>query len=118
MNKISERIHSFLKYFSYIFYTILIASYIGIGIAVPNIMMTVNNYLKVAFGFFLVYRFNSYRHHITFNELDKEVAFSAGMFILTTTVLDKYFSYVTDATQRLKDLKKEKTQTKATQDNK
>lgn len=107
MNKISERLNLFLKYFSYIFYTIFIASYIGIGIAIPSIMITVNYYLKVCIGFFLVYRFNSYRDHITFDELDRRVAFSAGMFILTTTVLDKYFSHITDTTQILKEMKKE-----------
>ena len=107
MNKILERVNLFLKYFSYLFYTIIIASYIGIGIVVPSIMITVNSYLKVAIGLFLVYRFNSYQGDITFNELDRRVAFSAGMFILTTTVLDRYFSHITDATQILKELKKE-----------
>lgn len=115
MNKISERINLFLKYFSYIFYTFVITSYIGIGIAVPSIMITVNYYLKVAIGFFLVYRFNSYRDRITFDELDRRVAFSAGMFVLTTTVLDKYFNHITDTTQILKEMKKETTTTTTTE---
>jgi hypothetical protein len=111
MNKISERINSFLKYFSYIFYTIIIASYIGVGIAVPSIMITVNNYLKVGIGLFLVYRFIPFRDNITFDELDRRVAFSAGMFILTTTVLDKYFSDITNAPTVLKKEESPKTVT-------
>jgi len=88
-SKISNTV---LKYYSYLFYTIVITAYIGIGYKAPQAMVTFNYYLKVLIGIFLVYRFNSYRKHIKFEEFDRRVAFSAGMFILSTTILSKYFS--------------------------
>lgn len=88
----SEVSNTVLKYYSYLFYTIVITAYIGIGYKAPQAMVTFNYYLKVLIGIFLVYRFNSYRKHIKFEEFDRRVAFSAGMFILSTTILSKYFS--------------------------
>jgi len=92
MAKPSDVSNTVLKYYSYLFYTIVITAYIGIGYKAPQAMVTFNYYLKVLIGIFLVYRFNSYRKHIKFEEFDRRVAFSAGMFILSTTILSKYFS--------------------------
>jgi len=92
MVKPSDVSNTVLKYYSYLFYTIVITAYIGIGYKAPQAMVTFNYYLKVLIGIFLVYRFNSYRKHIKFEEFDRRVAFSAGMFILSTTILSRYFS--------------------------
>ena len=81
-----------LKYYSYLFYFIVITAYVGIGYQAPKELVTFNYYLKILIGIFLVYRFNSYRKNIKFEEFDRRVAFSAGMFILSTTILSKYFA--------------------------
>ena len=68
-------------------------SYIGIAIGVqilsPDSIDTLDYYTKIYVCLFLLYRFNPFRK-IKFNELDRKIAFSAGLFILTTTVINQY----------------------------
>ena len=88
MNSLSRNTNTFLKYYFYIFNILLVATYIGFGITTPLWMNTFDYYLKICIGLFLVYRFNSFRT-IVFEELDRRVAFSAGMFLITTTIINK-----------------------------
>jgi hypothetical protein len=37
-----------------------------------------------------MWRFNPLRTHYEFTDLDRKIAFSAGLFILTTTALNQY----------------------------
>ena len=41
-----------------------------------------------------MWRFNPLRTHYEFTDLDRKIAFSAGMFILTTTALNQYLDYL------------------------
>ena len=78
--------YTVLKYYSYIVNTILFLTLIGIGIAVPEYLKTFQYYLKIYLAIFLIYRFNSFRT-IKFTELDRKVAFSSGILLLSTTIL-------------------------------
>ena len=79
-------------------------SYIGIAIGVqilsPDSIDTLDYYTKIYVCLFLLYRFNPFRK-IKFNELDRKIAFSAGVFLLSTTFintfLEKYIKVIMNA---------------------
>jgi len=50
---------------------------------------TIDYYVKIYICLFLLVRFNPFQT-IKFNELDRQIAFSAGLVILTTTLLNTY----------------------------
>jgi hypothetical protein len=49
-----------------------------------------NYYFNIYLCLFLLWRFNPFRKLDTFTELDRKIAFSAGVFIMTTTALNQY----------------------------
>lgn len=72
----------------------IIASYlsyiglaIGIKIVSPDHLDALDYYVKIYISLFLLYRFNPF-NKIVFNELDRKIAFSAGIFLITTTVIN------------------------------
>ena len=48
-----------------------------------------------------MWRFNPFRTYYEFTELDRKIAFSAGAFILTTTVLNQYLLLLKNKAQNL-----------------
>lgn len=77
---------------SWILY-ILIA--FNISVHAPNYLDDLEFYLKLYISLFLLYRFMPFRK-IKFTDLDRKIAFNAGIFIFTGTavgtILQKYFS--------------------------
>jgi hypothetical protein len=52
--------------------------------------LKINFIIKILIALFMIYRFNSYRKYkIQFTELDRKVAFSAGLFLFTTTIFNQ-----------------------------
>lgn len=88
----AKNANTFLKYYSYIFNGLLVLTYIGIGFTSPKWLSTFDSYLKICIGVFLVYRFNSFRT-IVFEELDRRVAFTAGMILITSTITNVILTY-------------------------
>ena len=89
MDSVSNATNTLLKYTTNILLFFAISSYIGIGIAKPDIVTSLDYYLKIFLAIYLLYRFNPLRKEFEFKELDRRVAFSAGVFIFTTTILNK-----------------------------
>lgn len=87
LNNIQERFFDIFIFSSYLF---LFFSLIGISVISPQIFSEVNNYVRIYICLFLIWRFNPLRSHLEFTNLDRKIAFSAGVFILSTTVLNKY----------------------------
>ena len=82
----------------YGFRLFVVASYILIllilfGIHIPQKISsyyhTIDFYIRIYICIFLLWRFNPFQK-IKFNELDRHIAFSAGLVILTTTILNNY----------------------------
>jgi len=88
MNTPTRNANTFLKYYFIIFNILLVSTYIGIGFTSPTWLSTFDYYLKICISVFLIYRFNPFRN-ITFEELDRRVAFSAGMILITSSVINK-----------------------------
>lgn len=71
-------------------YFLLIISALGLSQTAPKYLQSLDYYIRVYTCLFLIWRFNPFRTHFEFNELDGKIAFSAGLFILTTTVINQY----------------------------
>ena len=84
----TKNANTFLKYYFILFNILLVATYIGVGFSTPTWLSTFDYYLKIGISIFLIYRFNPFRT-IVFEELDRRVAFSAGMILITSSVLNK-----------------------------
>jgi len=77
---------------------IVIATYIlyfliafGLSANAPEYLETLQYWIKIYISVFLIIRFNYFRK-IHFNELDQRVAFAAGIFLLTTTVINQFIT--------------------------
>jgi len=78
--------HAFTLFiiFSYLSY---IGLAVGIQIISPDNLYQLDYYAKIYVSLFLLYRFNPF-NKIKFNNLDRKIAFSAGIFLITTTIID------------------------------
>lgn len=93
MPSIKKQLYNF-QYLA--FNTFIISSYILLFLAILGLSQNATVYLnyldyyvRIYICLFLIYRFNPFRR-IEFNELDRQIAFSAGLFLLTTSALNKY----------------------------
>jgi hypothetical protein len=73
-----------------IIYILIIISFLGIFTNASTYLNDVNYYLRVYVCLFLIWRFNPFRSIDMFTNLDRKIAFNAGIFILTTTILNTY----------------------------
>ena len=76
--------------FIYISYILIIVSALGFADSVPKYLNNLDYYVRIYICLFLIWRFNPLREIDSFTDLDRKIAFSAGMFILTTTALNEY----------------------------
>ena len=93
VTKFQERIFDITVYISY---ALIILSYLGLSRYNPAFLDDINNYTRIYICLFLLWRFNPFRHLDKFTNLDRKIAFSAGVFILTTTVLNNYLTTFTN----------------------
>jgi hypothetical protein len=85
--------YSILTYNSYLINTILFLTIMGFGITQPMILQQFQYYLKIYIGLFLVYRFNAFVSH-EYTELDRKVAFSSGIILLSAILTETITEYV------------------------
>ena len=87
-----EKIWDFVFYFSYFLYFLFV---IGFANNAPDYLIQLNYYVQLYVSLFLLIRFNPFSK-IKFTELDKKIAFTGGLFIVSTTILNKsVLDYVT-----------------------
>lgn len=82
-----EKIYGKIIYFTYF---LMIVSALGMSEYAPTYLSHLNSVVNIYICLFLIWRFNPLRKQAKFHDLDRRVAFSAGLFILTTTMLNKY----------------------------
>ena len=66
---------------SYLSYVLVL---LGVTTSAPQYLSYIDYYVKIYISLFLLWRFNMFQK-IQFSELDRRIAFSAGMFLLATT---------------------------------
>ena len=81
--------------FVIISYILVVVSFLGLYDSAPKFLDSLDYYVRIYVCLFLIWRFNPLRTHFEFNELDRKIAFTAGLFILTTTVLGNIVNRVT-----------------------
>jgi hypothetical protein len=98
MNK--QQLHNwqerFFNIFIYVSYTLLILSAFGLYETTPKFLQSLDYYVRIYVCLFLIWRFNPLRSHYEFTDLDRKIAFTAGLFILTTTALNQYVEQIKD----------------------
>jgi cytochrome c biogenesis protein CcdA len=91
----------FFNLFIYISYALLFISALGISQTAPKYLDYMEYYIRIYICLFLMWRFNPLREKYEFTELDRKIAFSAGLFILTTTALNQYIDELKKIFQNL-----------------
>jgi len=87
-----------------IIYILYVAVLFGLSTTAPKILPYLDLFIKLLTCFFLILRFNPF-NHIKFSNLDQTMAFTAGFFILSTTVTNEI---VIAYTSQIKSKAKEK----------
>jgi hypothetical protein len=85
----------FLNIFNFLNNVTLVLFLVGVFQDKPFLVLEFNFIVKIILALFLIYRFNSFRKNkIEFTELDRQVAFSAGIYILMISFIDYFFFYI------------------------
>ena len=90
----------FFNMFINISYLLIFISAIGFSSFSNGYLESMDYYIRIYICLFLLWRFNPLRNHYEFTELDRKIAFSAGLFILTTTALSEYLELFKDKIQK------------------
>ena len=80
----------------YISYFLIIISSLGFSETAPKYLKNIDYYIRIYICLFLMWRFNPLKQTYEFTDLDRKIAFSAGVFILTTTILNTYLNNIKD----------------------
>lgn len=83
-----------------VFVFVTYVTYAGVAFGLfknsPAYLDDLDYYIKIYISLFLLWRFNTFRD-IKFNELDRKIAFSAGVFLFTTSAVNQLLkSYLSD----------------------
>lgn len=73
-------------------YLLIIISSFGLSDSAQTYLKLLDYYIRIYVCLFLMWRFNPFRSYYEFTNLDRKVAFSAGLLILTTTALNQYLN--------------------------
>jgi len=98
LHKYQERFFNIFIVFSY---CVIILSALGLSDSIPKYLSGLDYYVRIYICLFLIWRFNPFRSHYEFTNLDRKIAFSAGLFILTTTALKDYLDDVKEYLKKL-----------------
>jgi uncharacterized BrkB/YihY/UPF0761 family membrane protein len=74
--------------FIYITWLLYFAIALGLSVNAPEYLDTLQSFMKLYVSLFLIYRFNPFRR-VKFTRLDAKITFSAGLFLLGTTAIDR-----------------------------
>ena len=96
-HKLTEYQEKLFTFSIYATYFLIAAAYLGVSTSAPKYLNDLNFYVKIYVCIFLLLRFNPFRKIDTFTNLDRKIAFSAGVIIFTTTILDTYILQMKDA---------------------
>ena len=82
-------------------YILIVISFIGLSYNSSKYLNYLNYYVKIYVCLFLLWRFRPFREKYEFTDLDRKIAFTAGLLILTTTVLNNYVNDIKRLIQKL-----------------
>jgi len=80
--------------FIIISYVLIALTTFGVSSNSQKYLEILDYYVRIYICLFLIIRFNPLRKNIEFTSLDRKIAFSAGLFIATTSALNKYLEQI------------------------
>lgn len=80
-HKVQEHIFDFTFVIIYLLYFSIA---LGLSATAPKYLSFLDYYVKIYVSLFLILRFNPFRH-VKFTQLDKKIAYNAGLFVLFAT---------------------------------
>ena len=96
LHSFQTQVFSFILYLTWILY---FAIAFGLSANAPQYLNDMQYYVKIYVSLFLILRFNPLRR-VRFTGLDAKIAFSAGIFLITTTAIDTILmNYLKDIKQ-------------------
>jgi hypothetical protein len=101
IHKAQDKFFDLFIILSYISYGLIL---LGVSTQKPEYLIYLDNIIQVYISLFLIIRFNPFRK-LTFTNLDRKIAFSAGLFLFTTTTINSVFvSYFDEISNYFKNL--------------
>ena len=85
LHRFQNHIYDIVVYITWLLYIIVA---LGLSANAPQYLDSLQYYVKIYVSLFLIFRFNPFTY-TRFTELDARIAFSAGLFLLTTTAIDQ-----------------------------
>lgn len=82
-------------------YILIIISTLGLSESAEKYLQSLDYYVRIYICLFLMWRFNPFRTYYEFTDLDRKIAFSAGLLILTTTALNQYVNEIKNIVKQL-----------------
>lgn len=91
-----SKMFTIIIYLTWILYIVIA---LGLSASAPQYLDDLQYYVKIYICLFLIYRFNPFTH-VKFTQLDSQIAFSAGLFLLATTAIGSFLkNYITQIKQ-------------------
>jgi len=101
LHKVQDNLFDIFIILSYLSYGLIL---FGFSTKKPEYLMYLDNIVQVYISLFLIIRFNPFRK-IIFTNLDRKIAFSAGLFLFTTTTINNIVvTYFDDISNYFKNL--------------
>lgn len=91
-----EHLYQYSVYLIYILYTVTL---LGVWNEAPHYLNAVEYFFQLFVGGLLVWLNNPFTKH-KYRPIDKKIAFSAGIFLLTTTTLSSFIKRLQDPLQK------------------
>lgn len=107
LDKLQDKTLDIIFFITYVLY---IGIAFGVYFISPLYISYIHNFIKLYVCLFLIYRFNPFIN-TKCNNLDKKIAFTAGFFLLSTTIFDTIFSSFINKTKINLEKIKEETDT-------
>lgn len=86
----------------FVSYFLIIISFFSLSAVAPQYLQTIDYFFRIYICLFLLWRFNPLRKVYTFTSLDRKIAFSAGLFIITTTAINNFLVLAKDRALQIK----------------
>jgi|LauGreSBDMM110SN_4_FD.fasta_scaffold05774_5 hypothetical protein len=99
LNKFQEK---FVDIVIFVSYCLIFISFFRLSSTAPQYLEGIDYYFRIYICLFLIWRFNPLRKIDTFTNLDRKIAFSAGLFILTTTALNDVLGAAKEKAEKIR----------------
>ena len=99
--KFQEKIFGYIIFSTYLLYFIVL---FGLSTQAPTYLSYLEVFIKIYVSLFLIIRFNPFTN-TKFTNLDRRIAFSAGLFIFSTSIISELIINYLDKIKKFIEIK-------------